>query len=204
MTRKMDYGDWAQVIGVYDLAAAKGEIRSMMPARVAFASLPGGEERVRLRGLDAGGATLFDLAVNPLTPSCGVTGDKRSFEEYVPVTQDLATVRLVIDGHEADDYAPGSPEPRGHVEFAPAGEGAHRIPLGGDVPAEPGVSYVVQVRPEGDKRWHTMAAGLPRPDIAAVDLNQFPGTSALDVRVLRNNGLETTEMLNERRAFGGQ
>lgn len=200
MTRKMDYGPWAQVVGVYNLETRKGEISSMMPARIAFAS-EGGEERVRLRGLDVSGETLFDLAVNPLTPSCGVVGDQRSFEEYVPVAPELVTVRLYIDGKPAADYAPGSPKRRGKLAMGSLSEGGHRLSIEGDVVEEPGVTYVLQVRPEGDKRWHTMAAGLPRPDVAAVDINQFPGATALDVRVLRNNGLETTEVLNERREF---
>ena len=40
-----------------------------------------------------------------------------------------------------------------------------------------------------------------RPNVADVDINQFDGASALDVRVLRTNGLETTEIFNERREF---
>lgn len=202
MTRKMDYGNWAQVIGAYDLTVRKGEIQSMMPASIAFASLPGGEERVRLRGLDQDEAMLFDLAVNPLTPSCGVVGERRVFEEYVPVTPKLATVRLYIDGVPAADYAPGSPEPRGQLEIAPTrGASPYRLPIEGDVEEEPGVSYVVQARPDGDRRWHTLAAGLLQPKVQ-VDINQFPGAKALDVRVLRTNGLETSEVLHERRVFG--
>jgi hypothetical protein len=34
-----------------------------------------------------------------------------------------------------------------------------------------------------------------------VDIDQFPGASAIDVRVLRSNGLETTEIFRERREF---
>lgn len=205
MTRKMDYGNWAQVIGIYDLTSRKGEISSMLPAKVAFASLEGGEERVRLRGLDAAGNALFDLAVNALVPSCGVVGDKRSFEEYVPVTPALTTVRLFIDDVEAANYAPGTPDPHGHLEMAaPSEDRPNRIPIRGDVRAEAGISYVVQVRPDGDKRWHTMAAGIARPETAAVDVNQFPGAKAIDVRVLRTNGLETTEVLSERREFGSE
>jgi hypothetical protein len=46
-----------------------------------------------------------------------------------------------------------------------------------------------------------MATGLERPDVADVDVNQFPGASAIDMRVLRSNGLETTEIFHERREF---
>src|SRR5687768_257023 len=73
MARRMEYGNWAQVIGSFDLGARRGAILSMLPAKVAFASGEGGEERVRLKGLGEGDEVLFDLAVNPLEPSCGPT-----------------------------------------------------------------------------------------------------------------------------------
>jgi hypothetical protein len=200
--RRMDYGEWAQIIGTYDLPARRGTILSMLPTKVAFASLEGGEERVRLKGLGEGDEVLFDLAVNPMTASCGTRGNDRMFEEFVPVTSTLRQVKLFVDGAEASQYSPGTAEPQGQVEFAtPLPGREHHIPLSGDVPAEPNVSYVLQVRPEGDTRWHTMAAGLERPNAADVDINQFPGASAMDVRVLRTNGLETTEVFNERREF---
>jgi hypothetical protein len=44
-------------------------------------------------------------------------------------------------------------------------------------------------------------AGLAEPTAVDVDINQFPGAAALDVRVLRTNGLETTEIFQERRQF---
>lgn len=203
MARKMEYGDWAQVIGTYDLTARRGAILSMLPTKIAFASLEGGEERVRLKGLAENEEILFDLAVNPMTPSCGPRGSDRMFEEFVPVTPSLLYVRLFVDGIETAHFEPGSPEPKGQVELAEPSRGReHHIPVTGDTPAEPNVSYVLQVRPGGDKRWHTMAAGLERPNVADVDINQFAGAAAIDVRVLRNNGLETVEVFHERREFG--
>jgi len=202
MARKMEYGDWAQIIGSYDLGARRGMITSMLPAKIAFASKDGGEERVRLKGVDIKGKFLFDLAVNPMTASCGQPGNARMFEEFVPVTAKLIQVILFVDGVEASQYTPGSPVPKGSVELtAPEPGRSHHIPLAGDAPAEPNVSYTLQVRPHGDSRWHTMAVGLERPNLADVDLNQFAGAPAIEVRVLRSNGLETVEVFNERREF---
>jgi hypothetical protein len=202
VARKMEYGNWAQVIGTYDLEARRGVILSMLPAKVAFASLEGGDDRVHLKGLGENEEILFDLAVNPMTPSCGIRGRDRMFEEFVPVTPNLQYVKLFVDGIETSQYAPGSPKPIGKVELAKPVHGReHHIPLAGDVPAEPNVSYVLQVRPEGDARWHTMAVGLDRPNTADVDINQFAGASALDVRVLRSSGLDTVEVFHERREF---
>jgi hypothetical protein len=203
MTRKTEHADWAQVIGTYDLKAARGEIRSMLPTKRTSGWHKGGEDRVRLKGLDAAGTVLFDIAVNPLTPSCGAIGDQRLFQELVPVTPALHSVRLVIDGQETHVHFAGSAEPKGRVSLgAPRAGREHRIPIAGDAPAEPSVSYIVQARPEGDTRWHTMAAGLAELTAVDIDINQFPGAAALDVRVLRTNGLETTEVFQERREFG--
>ncbi|CAN7769786.1 hypothetical protein LJR245_007475 [Rhizobium leguminosarum] len=203
MARKMEYGEWAQIVGSFDPQSRRGAILSMLPSKVAFSSLEGGEDRVRLKGFGEGDEVLFDLAVNPLTPSCGTTGSERMFEEFVPVTPALLNVKLFIDGAEAAQYAPGSSEPKGTVELAEPIRGReHHIPLAGDAPAEANVSYILQVRPEGDSRWHTMATGLERPNAADVDINQFSGAAAIDVRVLRNNGLDTVEIFQERREFG--
>lgn len=202
MARKMDYGNWAQVVGKYDLSTRKGEIVSMLPATVAFASIDGGEERVRLKGFDEEHTALFDLAVNPMTASCGKSGTDHMFEEFVPVTPSLKDVKLFIDGAEVSSYVPGAAEPRGHLKLASAlVERPNRIPLTGNVSAEANVSYTVQVRPHGDTRWHTMATGLAQPDMVDVDINQFPGASAIEVRVLRTNGLETVRVFEEQRQF---
>jgi hypothetical protein len=203
MARKMDYGDWAQVLGTFDLGSRSGAISSMLPTKVAFASKEGGEQRVRLRGFNATGSTLFDLAVNPLTPSCAPPTSERMFEEFVPVTPDLERVELFIDDKRASEYVPGSPQPKGNFGLATAAavDGGHRIPVTSDAAPEANVSYLVQARPDGDERWHTMAAGLSQPDLASIDINQFPGASALNVRVLRTNGLETSEVFQERRDF---
>lgn len=202
MVRKMEYGDWAQIVGTYDIGARRGAILSMLPTKVAFASKEGGDDRVRLKGIDDKQKVVFDLAVNPMTASCGTPGNSRMFEEFVPVTPSLQQVKLFVDGVEASQYAPGSPVPKGQVELAQPVKGReHHIPLAGDAPAEPNVSYTLQVRPQGDDRWHTMAVGLERPNVADVDVNQFAGAKAIDVRVLRSNGLETVEIFQERRDF---
>jgi hypothetical protein len=200
----MEYGDWAQVIGTYDLAARHGAILSMQPSKVAFASIEGGEDRVRLKGLDENGQELFDLAVNPMTPSCGTPGESRMFEEFVPVQEQLKLVRLYIDGVETAAYAPGRPQPAVKVSLGqPLADKLHRIPIETDAPApvEANVSYLLQVRPGGDSRWHTMATGMDRPDAVEVDVNQFPGAKSLEIRVLRTNGLETTTILETQRVF---
>ncbi|MFJ2689425.1 hypothetical protein [Pseudomonas sp. NPDC087336] len=202
--RKMEYGDWAQIIGTFDLVTRRGEILSMQPSKVAFASIKGGEDRVRIRGLDEDGEVLFDLAVNPMTPSCGNTGTSRMFEEFVPVQDQLKVIRLYVDGAEAATYAPGMAQQ--HLKLSlgqPLTEKLHRIPIEADSapPIEASVTYLLQVKPEGDNRWHTMATGMDRPDAVEVDVNQFPGAKTLEIRILRTNGLATTTVLETKREF---
>ncbi|OWK22199.1 hypothetical protein AJ88_15805 [Mesorhizobium amorphae CCBAU 01583] len=112
MERKMEYGDWAQVVGTYDLKARRGTLLSMLPTKVAFASKDGGEDRAHLKGFDENEKVLFDLAVNPMTASCGVQGKDRMFEEYVPVTPALAQVKLFIDGARHRNMPPAVPCPK--------------------------------------------------------------------------------------------
>jgi hypothetical protein len=202
MARKLNYGDWAQVIGTYDLASRSGSILSMLPANLAFESLAGSEDRVRLKGVDEQEKVLFDLAVNPLRPSCGPVGTTVMFEEFVPVTDRLRYVKLFVDGVETSHYAPGTPPPTGSVDLAnPVAGREHHIPLSSTTTVEPNITYILQVRPDGDTRWHTMAAGIDRPDEANVDINQFPGASAIDVRILQSNGFQTTTILEKRHEF---
>ncbi|WP_327440614.1 hypothetical protein [Pseudomonas donghuensis] len=202
--RKMEYGDWAQVIGTFDSNAGRGQILSMQPSKVAFASIAGGEERVRLKGFDADGGVLFDLAVNPMAPSCGNIQSSRMFQEFVPIHNQLKEIRLYIDGGEAATFAPGMAQQHIKLSLGKSLAGKlHRIPIevDGVPPAEANVTYLLQVRPEGDERWHTMATGMDRPDAVEVDINQFPGAKALSIRILRTNGLTTTTVLETRREF---
>lgn len=202
--RKMEYGEWAQVVGTYDLTTGRGEIKSMQPSKVAFASIDGGEDRVRIKGMDNVGNVLFDLAVNPMTPSCGTTGSHRMFEEFVPVHDQLMEVSLYVDGGEAATYAPGMVQRTAKLSLGePMAGNLHRIPIEAEEASaiEENVTYLLQVKPEGDNRWHTMATGMDRPDAAEVDINQFPGAKVLEVRIMRTNGLTTTTVLETKREF---
>jgi hypothetical protein len=202
MARKMEYGDWAHVIGTFDLAAKRGTILSMQPAKVALTSTVGGEEHARLKGFDAAGKVLFDLAVHPMRNSCAVQSNERMFEEYVPVQDALTTLKLFVAGVPASEYAPGRPSPPKSIKMgAAAPQSLHRIPLESETPPEKNVTYTVQVRPQGDERWHTMGVNLPTPAVGEIDINQFPGAAALDIRVLQSDGITKKEVFRDRREF---
>ena len=59
----------------------------------------------------------------------------------------------------------------------------------GTAPAENGISYTVQVLPEGASAWQTIAVGRQTPAVE-FDRNQFPGSRTAQVRILRSTGFE--------------
>ena len=199
---RVQQGKWAQVVGSYDLEAKTGSITSVQPTTLAFAPLEGGDDRVRVMGFGTGKSPLFDLAVNPLRISCGDAGNELMFEEFVPVTKRLKTVRLYVDGTEVARYEAGaSPPPRRMSLGSRDAKAPNRLSMRAEVAPTPGVSYTVQVRPEGDERWQTIGAGLERPDATNVDINQFPGAKRLDIRVLQTDGFSSEEVFRETKAF---
>ena len=52
-----------------------------------------------------------------------------------------------------------------------------------------GVTYTVQVRPEGSQAWQTLAVGRNTSQ-TEIDRNQFPGSRSLDVRVIQTTGFD--------------
>jgi len=199
MARKMEYGKWAQVIGTFDIAARRGTIMSMQPATIAFAS-EGGDERVRLKGFDSAGNVLFDLPADPMKNSCAVETNERMFEEYVPVTDDLAKIKLFIKDVLASEYSPGSTMPSVAITAGPEGaDQPHRIRLRTESAVPKNVTYTIQARPQNDQRWHTMGAGLSTPDVGEIDIRQFPGATDLEIRVLESDGLTKKEVFRQQR-----
>ena len=198
----MTPGKWAQVIGSYDLEAKTGSIKSVQPTTLAFTPLEGGEDRVHVKGFGAGKSALFDLAVNPLRISCGDGGNELMFEEFIPVTKRLKTVRLYVDGTEVARHEPGASAPPRRISLGrPDPTAPNRFSMRAEVAPTPGVSYTVQVRPEGDERWQTIGTGLEKPDAASVDINQFPGAKRLDIRVLQTDGFSSEEIFRETKAY---
>jgi len=199
---RVQKGKWAQVVGAFDLVAKTGSITSVQPTTLAFAPLEGGEDRVHVKGFGTGKSALFDLAVNPLRISCGNAGNELMFEEFIPVTARLKTVRLYVDGAEVARYEPGLSAPPRRVSLGPPDpEAPHRLSMRAEVAPTPGVSYTVQVRPEGDERWHTLGAGLEKPDATKIDINQFPGAKRLDIRILQTDGFRSEEIFRETKQY---
>jgi hypothetical protein len=195
MAREIREHKRAQVLGTFDLEAGQAQITSVQPALAASRSIEGGEERIRIKGFDQVGRELFDLAVNPMHNSCAPRQDAGSFEEFVPVTDDLQIIRLFVDGEETANFVPGRPVAAAAVRFgvAPADK-PHVIPLSGATAPADNVSYTVQARPAGEALWQTVGIGLPTIEAGEIDINQFPGAEKIEVRILQNNGFSETEV----------
>jgi hypothetical protein len=194
-------GSFAHVVGTFDLPEGTGSIDYVTPVRTATRSLAGGDDRLRLRGLDQAGRTLFDLAANPQYNSCQPRTDAGTYEEFVPVSPDLVRIVLEVGGRLAAEYRRGPAGAPGPIVLgAASAEAPHRVPLRAATATAVGVTYTVQAKPEGSPLWQTIGVGLPTPD-ADVDVNQFPGAVSVDVRVLRSDGFTEVEVFRDRKVL---
>lgn len=127
--------------------------------------------------------------------------------EDVPLIPGLTSIALLHDGLEVDRFVAGPTRASTAAALAgmvPLRAGPtlaakpHKLPLDLAVaaPPRPGVSYTVQVRPQGTESWYTIAVGRPQPGVD-LDRNQFPGTAVATVRVLRTNGFEDEVVAQE-------
>lgn len=146
---------------------------------------------------DGGGVELARLA-----PAIFVNADSddRStglIDQSMPHITGMKRLVLLHDGENVATFEAGAEQPaetdgaNAGLNLGPLPSGSSKRPmsLGMPVSAEPGVSYTVQVRPEGTAAWHTIAVGRDTPEVT-LDRNQFPGAARATVRVLRSTGFD--------------
>lgn len=149
---------------------------------------------------DASGHELLRMQPTVQISKCeGELPETALVNQEVPLTAGMKTIVLLHNSAEVDRFEAGPTTAAAGMAagMAPLHVGPphpskpHKLPLnvGGAAPPPPGVSYTVQVRPQGSSAWQTIAVGRPQPSID-LDLNQFPGVSTATVRVLRTNGFE--------------
>lgn len=201
MARTLVYGQFAHVVGTFELSPPNGTIDFVTPVQKATASLEGGDRRVRLVGQSANGQTVLDLAVNPQRNSAEPREDSGTYEEFVPVSADLRFLRLLVAGVAVAEYRRGDTGPWPVVAFgAPPDAAPHRLPLAAEDVSRAGITYAVQAKPDTAEQWQTLAVGLPTPS-TDIDINQFPGSSRIDVRVLRSDGFAEEEVFRDTKTF---
>lgn len=202
MTETITQGAFAHVTGTFDLKEKTGSIDYVTPVSTATAFLAGGDDRVRVVGVDRNNTVLFNQPANPRRNSCAPDASSGAFEEYVPVCAELALIRLFVEGELAAEYRRGEPNSGAIALGAPAaGAGAgHRLTLASGLAPAPGVTYTVQARGSGQDRWQTIGIGLFSPS-TEVDVNQFPGAKAIELRVLQSDGFSEQEVFKETKTF---
>ncbi|MFJ2689441.1 hypothetical protein [Pseudomonas sp. NPDC087336] len=115
--------------------------------------------------------------------------------EFVPFVEGMKAVVLMHDGKEVSRFQDGTAAKLGAgmgLAFREAVDGAaHRLSVSAvaETLPEQGVTFTVQVKPEGTQAWQTITVGRERPDIQ-LDRNQFPSARKARVRILRSTGFD--------------
>lgn len=195
-------GAFAHVTGTFDLETKNGTIDYVTPVNLASASNDFEDGHMHLIGESAQGDKLFDKSVNPQRNSCAPRDTKGTFEEYIPVSPNLAHLRLTIDGATAATFSRGQRTFPGTLSLGPPDPSApHRMAIRHGPAAQPAtnVTYTVQAKADG-LPWRTVALGLPLAS-TDIDVNQFPGAKRLEIRVLQSDGFEESEVFRQVKVF---
>jgi hypothetical protein len=198
------------VVGTVDVQTGTGEFLYVNPTNAAAAA----SEPAAAGAAPSGGGpppgTGFELVVQArdgrelqrLRPAILLPSDQDApkaglIEQSIAHVEGMARLLLLHDGNVVNTFEAGSQQ-------APATESAlpEALGLGAGQPGrpekrwmslpvepEPGISYTIQVRPDGEKAWQTIAVGQKSPKVV-LDRNQFPGTERATVRVLRSTGFD--------------
>lgn len=202
MVKDLIPGRWVQVLGTFDFWVGQGAITSVQPAKIALKETQGGHDRVHLKGYSGDGRELFDETANPMYNSCEPREDTGTFEEFLPLTDDLLEIRLLIDGKEVAKFTRGRSADTAGIKFGAASTlKPHRIPIASETVEVENVTYTIQARPNGDPQWQTTGIGLPTIEAGELDVNQFPGAERIEVRILQSDGFTEREIHREMLSF---
>jgi len=202
MNKTLTKGKYAQVVGTFDLHDSSGTIDYVTPVDVATETSEGGIANLRLIGEGPSGV-VFDMPVHPQRNSCAPHAESGTFEEFVQVTPGLRTVKLMVGATVAARYERGLGLDLAGPPVTVAGlslSSPYKMLISSAALPTPGVTYSVQAKPDSSSSWMTLAVGLDAPN-SEVNINQFPGASKIEVRVLRTDGFTETEVLRETKQF---
>jgi|SRR5262245_6865811 len=210
MEAKVEKGKYVHVVAVVDLDNETGELRYVNPAMTAVTSNDPGHPDVEMTVEGATGAERksWHPVVRFASPEPG-EAKVGLIQEDVPYEPWMKVIRLYVKGKEVAKYEAGAPDAAAAVTAAAAAGASltlapapanrpnkRSLRMDREVQPRAGITYTVQVRPEGAGAWHTIAVGRDKPD-AEIDRNQFPGASRVDVRVLQTTGFDE-HVLSER------
>ena len=207
---KEQRGRFVHVIARLNVKQSTGKIMYVNPADFATKTDETGDKDTLLVVLSQAEAELTKIHPILRLSSCDDEGDRDVvlIQEDIPLISEMRFIKLIHHGNTCDTFDGG--------QFAPTNEGAGMAPIPTLAAAAPfanrrklilggsfekltqearGVTYTLQARPHGAKAWQTLAIGRLTPDLE-VDVNQFPGATEADVRVLRTNGF-SEEVISE-------
>jgi len=220
MEAKLEKRKFVHVVATVDLGSNTAAILYVNPSTVGIVSNDIGNPEVEMSVEDATGAQkqMRHPVVRFASSKPGATPTVGLIQEDIPYEPWMSVVKLFVNGQEAARYVAGPATVshddglavRGVVPGAspfvveapsPARPNRRRLrPSGGMQPRE-GVTYTVQVKPEGDDAWHTITIGRDTPE-TEIDRNQFPGASSVRVRVLQTNGFDERALGEQRVDLG--
>jgi hypothetical protein len=217
---------FVNIIASIDLRGGGGQILYVNPS--AGHEVPLGEEamgasprspqeaRYEIVAQDKGGTELARQPAQLQVSSCapGEQPPSAMVAQDIPLLQGMSRLLLQRDGQTIAEYEAGqslkaqgaaAPGTRALGVGPPVPGAPHRRPLELDDGIEPesGVSYTVQVRPDGSGPWQTIALGQAQPK-ANIDARQFPGARKAQVRVLRTTGFEDEVIAEKEVEFGSE
>jgi hypothetical protein len=199
-------GKFVHVVASVDLAGGAGKLLYVNPSTVSAkpeaepSGAPGPESQpagdFELLIEDAEGRALKSIRPTILLPSdtegAPTTG---LIDEDIPYIEGMKRLVLLHGGSRVSVHEAGAPAPLAaagsalDMGVAPPGQSEKRMMTLENARPEQGISYTVQVRPEGTASWQTIAVGRNTPDFR-IDRNQFAGADRASVRVLRTTGFE--------------
>ena len=207
---KAEAGRFVNIVASVDRSKGSGRILYVTPVSLATtADIGAAGGPPRPTPFDAFELSLQDAAGHELRrvqPTIQIATCDEGIPETALVNQDLPwepgmqKIVLLHKGVEVARFGAGRPLAGGAAPGAGMGPMVagppdlakpHRLPLRAParVDTEEGITYTIQVRPQGKNAWEAIAVGQRTPSVV-VDRNQFPGVVSATVRVLRSTGFE--------------
>ena len=203
---------FVHVVAMVDLAAGTGQIRYVNPATTGVVSDDPGHPDIEMSVESEAGnkqktwhpVVRFASCEAGEFPSIGLIQEDVAYEPW------MKTLRLRVKGVEVSKYEAGVPGAAAGLAARTASAGGAALRLEAASAERPnrrllgmleepreGVTYTVQVRPEGSQAWQTIAVGRTTSQ-TEIDRNQFPGSRRLDVRVIQTTGFDESVIAEQK------
>lgn len=195
-------GSYVHVVATLNVETGEGHIRYVNPVEKVLETDAAPDLAAKLIAKDASGETLYEgnVVLRKSSSEQGQSNDVRLIQADVPKFEGMSVLELTYRDRTVARYVAGAlpvqADPGGmtlSLDAAPPEAANRRVMTVGELAETApvsGITYTVQVRPEGHQAWSTIAVGRPTPKLE-IDRNQFPGASRADVRVLRTDGFNS-------------